>query len=72
MTTHTPTRWTTLLTALMMLVATACADVDAAPLEDPGVGGPSADPNGETPDDEEPDPFPVVPGCPSQIPGTFC
>jgi hypothetical protein len=72
MTTHTPTRWTTFPIALMMLVATACAGVDVAPPEDPGAGTPPAGADGETPDDEEPELFPVVPGCPSQIPGTYC
>ena len=72
MTTRTPERWTTVLIALMMLITTACADVQADPPDDPGSGNPPAEADGEEPDVEVRPRVHTIPTCPSQIPGAFC
>ena len=71
MATHTPTRWVTFLIALMMLVAAACTGVEAATDDGSGAGHPPTEEPDEGPGDP-PAPVPVIPDCPSRIPGTFC
>jgi hypothetical protein len=72
MTTHTPSRWIVFLIALMVLVAAACASVEAAPDDGPVAGDPALEEPGEEPDIEVQDRVQVIPDCPRRIPGSFC